>query len=178
MAWPYRLTENSKAFLSVDPFSCTRSKVPPNGKTEIRSSMVMEPTDIRTPTLFRRDTNCPSGQQKGKDAGSDQPLCLPTFCPPQIILQQLASLTVSATFINRCADAPSVQDGGADVVPLGIVCRSDVVVDLNHEDRKPSVTGWLYLARCTVETSTEHAVLSEMFNQQTFPCFRLHAPVA
>lgn len=42
--WPYRFTECSKAFLSVEPFSCTRSKVPPKGKTEIRSSMVMEPT--------------------------------------------------------------------------------------------------------------------------------------
>ena len=43
--WPYRFTECSKAFLSVEPFSCTRSKVPPKGKTEIRSSMVMEPAD-------------------------------------------------------------------------------------------------------------------------------------
>ena len=40
---PYRFTECSNIFLSVEPLSCTRSKVPPKGKTEIRSSMVMEP---------------------------------------------------------------------------------------------------------------------------------------
>lgn len=49
--WPYRFTECSKTFLSVEPFSCTRSKVPPKGKTEIRSSMVMEPAED-TPTRF------------------------------------------------------------------------------------------------------------------------------
>lgn len=52
--WPYRLTECSKAFLSVEPFSCTRSKVPPKGKTEIRSSMVIEPTDDTSAVLSKR----------------------------------------------------------------------------------------------------------------------------
>lgn len=147
MAWPYRLTENSKVFLSVDPFSCTRSKVPPKGRTEIRSSMVMEPTD--TLTMFRH-----TGQQKGEDADLLQiGVCQRSAPPPPVILQPL---TVSAAFINRCADAPSVQDGGADVVPLDAVCRSDVVVDLNHVDRKASVTGWLYLAQRSEETAAEH----------------------
>lgn len=42
---PYRFTECSKARSSVEPFSCTRSKVPPKGNTEIRSSVVIEPAD-------------------------------------------------------------------------------------------------------------------------------------
>lgn len=45
MPWPCRLTACSNAFLSVDPLSCTRSKVPPKGRTEIRSSMVMVPKE-------------------------------------------------------------------------------------------------------------------------------------
>lgn len=55
--WPYRFTECSKAFLSVEPLSCTRSKVPPKGRTEIRSSIVMEPTENRQRTRPQSTTS-------------------------------------------------------------------------------------------------------------------------
>lgn len=40
---PYRCTLCSKAFFRVEPFSWTRSKVPPKGNTAVRLSKVMVP---------------------------------------------------------------------------------------------------------------------------------------
>ena len=39
-------------------------------------------------------------------------------------------------FVHRRADAPSVEDAGADVVPLYSVCGPDVVVDLKNGNHK------------------------------------------
>lgn len=45
---PYLWTECSNAFFTVDPFIWIKSTVPPNGRTVIISSMVIEPIDNHT----------------------------------------------------------------------------------------------------------------------------------
>ncbi len=147
--WPYRLTECSKAFLSVEPFSCARSKVPPKGKTEIRSSMVIEPTD-ETSTRFSKALT------KHKLTGNTWVVFESSFlwreghcwrekthssvCFLALDVKSCYGLfkwrTVSALLIDRRANASSIIHGGTNVVPLDVVRESDVVVDLKKENKK------------------------------------------
>lgn len=51
-------------------------------------------------------------------------------------------LTVSAALVDGRADAASVEDGGADVVPLVLAGEPNVIVDLNRRDKKDVTLQW------------------------------------